>query len=512
MERLSGILIHPTSFPGKYGCGDLGEGAYKVIDTLKAAGQKILQILPLGPTGFGDSPYQAFSAFAGTPYIISFDKLIEDGYLTEDDLKDYPAFDKAKVDYGMIYVENFKVLHKAFDKFQAINKEKKRKPAAFTKFCKENAWLEDYATFMAIKDSKNGCSWDLWEEELRTRSNLNKLPAEVKSGIDFYKFVQWIFFKQWSEFKKYANKNGIKIIGDAPIFVSYDSSDVWANQHLFHLAPDGKPQIVAGVPPDYFSATGQLWGNPHYNWEEMAKDGYQWWVDRITNLLKLVDCVRVDHFRGFEAYWEVKYGEATAQNGHWVKAPGMQLFSRFKEIFGDSLAENIIAEDLGIITKEVTALRDTFNLPGMKIFEFAPFDMNGSYTNDDGQVVPNHTAPYLPENYPENCIAYPGTHDNDVILGWFNDADDKTKGDILNYLHTDYEHLNEAIITKLLESKARIVVFMMQDVLKLGTECRMNKPGTSGSHNWSWRLTYDLLDSNKDKFASLEQATKKSGR
>ncbi len=501
--------MHPTSFPGKYGCGDLGDGAYQIIDILKSAGQKILQILPLGPTGFGDSPYQAFSAFAGTPYIISFDKLIEDGYLTEEDLADYPQFSPDRVDYYGIYINNFKILRKAYATFAA----KKSKPKAFKDFCTENEkWLEDYALFMAIKDSKDGCSWELWEEDLRLRKDLSKVSKAIKDDAKFYKFVQWIFNKQWTAFKKYANDNGVSIVGDVPIFVSYDSSDVWANQNLFYLDPEGKPEVVAGVPPDYFSATGQLWGNPHYRWDVMAEDNYQWWVDRIAHTLKLVDCVRVDHFRGFEAYWEVKYGEETAINGKWVKAPGMALFNRFKEVFGDSLSNNVIAEDLGIITKEVVELRDTFALPGMKIFEFAPFNA-GEYTDDDGNVKPNYTHPYLPDNYPENSIAYPGTHDNDLILGWFDENPDYLKGDIMRYLGANTrEEVNFKIIEKLLHSKAKSSIYLMQDVLCLGTDCRMNKPGTCGSHNWSWRATAEMLEDRKGCFEILRDFTKKAGR
>ena len=320
-EKSSGILIHPTSFFGEYGCGDLGDGAYKFVDWLKKAGQKILQVLPLGPTGFGDSPYQSFSAFAGTPYIISFDKLIEKGLLTKNDLKDYPKFNLKRVDYYGIYVNNFKILKIAYENFK-----KQSAKDSYDKFVKENSyWLNDYAIFMAIKDSKNGASWDTWEEDLRLRKNLDALSDDIKDSANFYKFLQYEFFEQWSAFKKYAEKQNIKIVGDAPIFVSYDSADVWANQSLFYLDKNGKPEIVAGVPPDYFSETGQLWGNPHYRWDVMKKDDYSWWKSRIAHLLKFVDCVRVDHFRGFEAYWEIKYGEPTAINGKWVKAPGMDF-------------------------------------------------------------------------------------------------------------------------------------------------------------------------------------------
>lgn len=509
MEKKSGILIHPTSFPGKYGCGDLGEGAYKVIDILKAAGQKILQILPLGPTGFGDSPYQSFSAYAGTPYIISFDKLIKDGYLSESDLKDYPKFSPEKVDYYGIYINNFKILRKAFANFKKKSAENKD----FAAFCKKNSlWLNDYALFMAIKDSKNGASWDTWEDDLRMRKDLTKLSEDVKNDAEFYKFVQWKFFEQWGEFKKYANDNGVEIVGDAPIFVSYDSSDVWANQELFYLDKDGKPELVAGVPPDYFSATGQLWGNPHYKWDVMQKTGFKWWVSRMEHILSIVDCVRVDHFRGFEAYWEIRYGESTAINGKWVKAPGVALFNKFKEIFGNHLSEDVIAEDLGIITKEVNELKDRYSLPGMKIMEFAPFN-NGSFTDENHNVLENKRHPYLPENYPYNCVAYPGTHDNDTILGWFDSLDDNGKRDLFNYLGTsDRKQINILMIDRILKSNAKWTVFMMQDVLCLDGNSRMNKPGTCGDHNWSWRLTEELLKNKMDYFKTLGDMTKTSGR
>jgi len=509
LEKKSGILIHPTSFPGKYGCGDLGEGAYKIIDILKQSGQKILQILPLGPTGFGDSPYQSFSASAGTPYIISFDKLIEDGLLTTEDLADYPDFSKDKVDYYGIYINNFKILRKAFAHFQKI----KTKPDSYKEFCKDNKqWLDDYALFMSIKDSKNGASWDMWEDELRLRTDLKSVSKEILIDADFYKFIQWKFSEQWLAFKKYANDNDIEIVGDVPIFVSYDSSDVWANQELFHLDSAGKPTLVAGVPPDYFSATGQLWGNPHYKWDIMQKNGFKWWVTRFENTLKLVDCIRVDHFRGFEAYWEVKSSEKTAMNGKWVKAPGVALFNKLKEVFGSHLSEDVIAEDLGIITKEVNELKDRYNFPGMKIFEFAPFG-EGTFTDENNNVLQNHLHAYRPENYPYNCVAYPGTHDNNTILGWFDSLTDKEKTDVLAYLKTTKRSdVNIKIIEKLMKSNAKWVVYMMQDVLCLPAESRMNTPGTCGIHNWSWRITYTMLEDMKNYFKTLKTMTADGGR
>lgn len=505
-KKASGILIHPTSFFGPYGCGDLGEGAYRFVDWLKKAGQKILQVLPLGPTGFGDSPYQSFSAFAGTPYVISFDKLIEKGLLAKEDLKDYPKFEPKRVDYYGIYINNFKILRKAFDNFKNLKENKEYKD-----FTKENSfWLDDYALFMAIKDSKNGASWDAWEDDLKLRKNLSDVSDAVKDSSNFYKFIQFEFFQQWTEFKKYAEKQGVEIVGDAPIFVSYDSADVWANQSLFYLDKNGKPEIVAGVPPDYFSETGQLWGNPHYKWTEMKKDDYSWWKRRIGHLLQFVDCVRVDHFRGFEAYWEVKYGEPTAMNGKWVKAPGMDFFNSLKKEYGEKLGDIVIAEDLGIITKEVNELKNTYKLPGMKIFEFAPFS-KGTFTDDNGVEKDNSKHPYLPDNYEENCVGYPGTHDNDTLYGWFYALDSIKQKEVMDYLSiSDKGLLNWAVIEKLLNSKANRVVFTIQDVLGLTSDCRMNTPGTCGIHNWSWRITEKLLtDETASKLLNL---TKKSGR
>jgi len=504
-KRLSGIILHPTSFFGPYGCGDLGESSLEIIDWMKKAGQGILQVLPLGPTGYGDSPYQSFSSFAGTPYIISFDELIKKGYLNKNDLAEYPQSDKKWVNYYSLYINNFKILLKAYSNFV------KKIPAGYIKFSKENCyWLDSYALFMALKDFNNGASWDKWDENFRNYKELDKLPEEIDELKEFYKFIQWEFYSQWSEFKEYANKNGILIIGDAPIFVSYDSADVWANQELYKLDKKGMPLVVAGVPPDYFSETGQLWGNPIYKWHLMKKDGFDWWKKRIRHLLKLVDSIRIDHFRGFEAYWEIKFGEKTAINGKWTKAPGNDLFNSLKMEYKDKLHEIIIAEDLGVITDEVINLRDTFNLPGMRIFEFANFPSSDKNLSDDFINKFSNDA-YLPDNYSENCIAYPGSHDNDTITGWYNSLSEEKQIDILNYLKiTDKKDLNYAIINSLLESKAERVIFLMQDILELGSDSRMNKPGTLGNHNWSFRILKEqLTDTLAEKLYNL---VKKSGR
>lgn len=516
-EKCSGILMHPTSFPSKYGCGDLGKGAYKIIDLLKKYGQKILQILPLNPTGYGDSPYSSFSAFAGTPYIISFDTLADKGYLTKDDLKLYPKeMNNGNVNYGWMYIENFKMLRRAFENFK-----KMPKPATYDKFCEENGyWLNDYALFMAIKDSKGGASWDLWEPELRLRKDLSKLSDKIKDDAEFYKFLQFEFDDEWMQFRKYANDKGIRIVGDAPIFVAYDSADVWANQELFKLDPEGKPSVVTGVPPDYFSATGQLWGSPHYNWDKMKETDFAWWKKRLKHLLRQVDTIRIDHFRGFEAAWEVKFGSENAINGKWVKAPGMELFESIKKELGEEkLMTSVIAEDLGIITKEVRELRDTFNFPGMRIFEFAPF-AKGRFTDDDGVEHDNSEAPYLPENYVYNSVAYPGTHDNDVIHGWFFAMNGIQQRQVLDYLgikenvawKASGNELTAKIEAKLLNSEAKWVVFMMQDVMNLTSETKINTPGTCGIHNWSWRVTDKLLKEHTADFEKLAELTKAAGR
>lgn len=507
MKRRSGILIHPTSFPGTYGCGDLGDNAYKMVDILESAGQTILQTLPLGPTGFGDSPYQSFSAFAGSPYLISFDYLIKKGYLEKSDLDDYPDFDKTRVDYGGIYIHNFKILRRAYKKFKTAVQG-----AEYKTFVEENAfWLDDYALFMAIKDSKSGADWSIWEEELRLRTGLDSLSEKIYDDADFYKFVQYEFYIQWENFRKYANDKGILIIGDAPIFVSYDSADVWANQELFHLDHEGKPEVVAGVPPDYFSAVGQLWGNPHYKWKKMKKNGFAWWKKRIDHCLKLVDSLRIDHFRGFEAYWEIAFGAETAVNGQWVKAPGKDLFKTLKKEYGKKLEEDIIAEDLGIITPEVRKLRDEFKLPGMRIFQFAPFT-EGTFDDEDG-THDNSEHMFLPDNYIENSIAYTGTHDNDVLLGWFESAGPEEQQGILKYLGiSDKKELPFAAIEKVMSSQAKWTIFPLQDVLELGNDARMNLPGSCGSMNWSWRVTEELLKEKSANFEKLAGLTGKAQR
>ncbi|MCG8569263.1 MAG: 4-alpha-glucanotransferase [Spirochaetes bacterium] len=490
-QRISGIIVHPTSFPGKYGCGDLGAGAYFVIDWLQEAGQKVLQTLSIGPTGFGDSPYASFSAFAGNPYFISFDKLISKGWLKEADLKDYPKYSPVKIDYSTLFFHKFRILRKAFSRFQQTSL-----PQDFLSFCQEHSdWLEDYALFMALKDSYDGRPWDQWLPAHQNKNKLGSLSSEIKEDAQFYRFCQWEFYNQWHEFKEYANHQGIKLIGDVPFYVQYDSSDVWGHTDLFYLDENLKPEVVAGVPPDFFSKTGQLWGNPCYNWKEMENRNFSWWRKRISHLHQFVDSVRVDHFRGFEAYWSIPFGEETAINGQWIKTPGEALFCSFQKEFGDDLSEIMIAEDLGVITDEVHLLRNNFKIAGMKIFQMANF-----YALKDPSLTAKETpdsffkTEYLPENYETNCIAYPGTHDNDVLKGWFPNQDDDLQKIILEYLGIEgVGDLNYAVIEKLMAAQANGVIFQLQDVLELDSESRMNLPGTCGAHNWSWRLTEEQL-------------------
>ena len=492
--RYSGILVHPTSFPGRFGIGDLGQSAYDFIDFLYDAGQTLWQCLPLGPTGFGDSPYQAFSAFAGQPLIISPDLLQKDGLLSEADLEDVPAFNVYTVDYGPVIAFKTGLLHKAFDNF--LVSEDKALIREFHRFCREEkGWLEDYALFMSLKDLHKGKSWHEWDENYQFMDAKGRKAALalLKDSVAYYQFIQFIFFRQWHALKVYANKKGISIIGDIPIFVSPDSADVWANQSLFKLDSKGFPTAVAGVPPDYFSATGQLWGNPLYNWPEHKKTGYAWWIARIRQQLQLCDYLRIDHFRGFEAYWSVPYGEATAINGKWIKGPGASLFRAIEKELGKGLP--IFAEDLGIITPQVEKLRDTFNFPGMKVLQFAFDDTSESA--------------FLPYLYPENCICYTGTHDNDTTVGWYLTASEECRDKVRRYMNCDGSNIHWDFIRTALGSTARYAVFPLQDLLGYGSDCRMNTPGVA-SGNWAWR--YEAAKLTPELAASLKRTCEVYGR
>ena len=475
--RYCGILVHPTSFPSPYGIGDLGDGAYAFIDFLYDAGQTLWQCLPLGPTGFGDSPYQAFSAFAGQPLLISPDLLLKDGLLEKDDLADVPDFNDYSVEYGNVITYKAALLRKACAHFTAS--EDKALHKAFNHFCRtEKDWLEDYALFMSLKDLHQGRSWHEWSPQYQVLDTRTRKAAltELADSITYYQFIQFIFFKQWHELKLYANKKGISVMGDIPIFVSPDSADVWANQSLFKLDSKGFPTAVAGVPPDYFSKTGQLWGNPLYNWTEHKKTGYAWWISRIRQQLQLVDYLRIDHFRGFEAYWSVPYGDETAINGKWIKGPGASLFRAIEKELGKDLP--IFAEDLGVITPQVEKLRDTFHFPGMKVLQFA--------FNDTAE------SDFLPYLYPENCICYTGTHDNDTTVGWYLELDEKYRDKVRRYMNCDGSNIHWDFIRTALGSTARYAIFPLQDLFGFGSDCRMNTPGAAAG-NWAWRYTSDRL-------------------
>ncbi len=476
MERMSGILLHPTALPGPYGIGTLGKEAYHFVDWLHEAKQKVWQIFPLGPTGYGDSPYQCFSAFAGNPFLIDIPTLQEDGWIVAKDLKDYPEFSEDVVDFGPVIEKKNELLQKAFNRFEKKASDKQKKK--FQKFCnKHSLWLDDYALFMAIKQSQGGVSWSEWAIELKMREPeaLKKAGKKLAREIRYTQFRQWQFFKQWHTLKKYANSKDISIIGDIPIFVAFDSADAWSKSELFYFNKDKKPVVVAGVPPDYFSATGQLWGNPLYNWEKLKKTGYQWWLDRIQATLELVDFIRIDHFRGFSAFWAVPYGEETAMNGKWVKAPGQDFF---KVVLNKLGKLPIIAEDLGIITKDVEALRDDFDLPGMKILQFA-------FETDEDNV-------YLPHHYPKNSAVYTGTHDNDTTAGWYQSLSNQTRQNIASYLHKEVESIVWDLIELAWQSKADLAIAPLQDFLELGTDARMNTPGVA-TGNWQWRFSSSVL-------------------
>lgn len=479
--RASGILLHPTSLPSNYGVGDLGASAYKFVDFLESARQTYWQVLPLGPTGYGDSPYQSFSAFAGNTNLISPELLVENGFLTEEEINDKPDFPQERVDFGLLYDWKNRILHLAFERFRSQASDEQR--GEFEAFAgRENSWLEDYALFRAVKKSQDQKIWLEWDAPLRLRDEtaLNEARGNLRDDIQEQKFQQWLFFRQWTNLKNYANGKKIKIVGDAPIFVSLDSSDVWRNPQEFKLNEDGSPKVVAGVPPDYFSATGQLWGNPIYNWENMRENGFRWWIERIRAILKTVDVIRVDHFRGFAAAWEVPGGDATAANGQWVNVPGRELFYALKDAIGDL---PFWAEDLGVITPDVVELRDEFNFPGMRILQFA---FGGDAKNHD-----------LPHNYIQNCVAYTGTHDNDTTVGWFSSqagaGSTRDNAQIsherefcLRYLNSDGEEINWDFIRAVWSSVADTAIAPMQDLLGLGAEARMNLPA-SNSGNWHWQ-------------------------
>lgn len=481
--RASGILLHPTSLPSNYGIGDLGAEAYKFVDFLERAKQTYWQVLPLGPTGYGDSPYQCFSAFAGNTNLISPELLVEDGFLSAEEINQKPDFPMGKVDFGLLYDWKNWILGLAFERFRTTTSVDLR--GKFETFCQqEKSWLDNYALFRAVKKSNDQKLWLEWDAPLRSRDEnaLNEVRENLREDIQAQMFQQWLFFRQWNDLKSYANEKGVKIVGDVPIFISLDSSDVWCNPQEFKLDADNRPRVVAGVPPDYFSATGQLWGNPIYNWENMRRNGFSWWIERVKATLKTVDVVRVDHFRGFAAAWEVPGGDKTAVNGKWVSVPGKELFNALENAIGDL---PFWAEDLGVITPDVEELRDSFGFPGMRILQFA---FGGDTANHD-----------LPHNYINNSAAYTGTHDNDTTVGWFNSqsgaGSTRNEAEInqerefcLRYLNSDGAEIHWDFVRAVWASVANTAIAPMQDLLGLGNGARMNLPASSAG-NWYWQCT-----------------------
>ena len=510
MERASGLLVHPTSFPSPYGIGDLGDGAYKFIDFMYTAKQRLWQVLPLGPTGYGDSPYQSFSTFAGNHYLISPDVLCKEGYLNFDDIENIPDFDPLSVDYGPVIEYKMDLLRKAFENFKANAKPAQKK--AYEKFCKDNKkWLDNYTLFVSIKrhfilmrendmgspaleafreanaklltedqikDYYYGATWGSWPEDIakRKKAAIAEYRTMLTKEIEFHSFLQYEFFREWKSLRAYAHKKGIKIIGDVPIFVAMDSSDVWAEPELFQLDKDGNPKAVAGVPPDYFSETGQLWGNPLYDWPAHKKQGYAWWTSRMASLMQVVDFIRIDHFRGFESYWATPYGQTTAIKGKWVKGPGKAVFTTMTKELGEL---PIIAEDLGIITDKVRALRASLNFPGMRVLQF-------SFSPDAKNL-------YIPHNFETaNTVLYTGTHDNDTSVGWYLSGDEEEKDYYRRYMNVSGDDVAWDLIRLAWASCAYYAIAPIQDIFSLGTEARMNVPGEPVG-NWKFRYREDML-------------------
>ncbi len=488
-KREAGVLVHPTSLPSKYGIGDIGKNAFQFVSKLKAAGCHLWQVLPLGPTGFGDSPYAARSTFAGNELLISIETLYEEGYLELEDILGINV-ECERVDYGKAKEVKMPLLRKAAESFLSEKQNKE-----YVAFCKDNAWwLDDYALYQVLCNLYNDSRWfAAWPKDLKVRkaAAISKAIKENAAEIELYKVYQFFFFSQWYELKAFANENGVKIIGDIPIFVAPDSVDAWTNTKILKMDKDCQQEASSGVPPDAFSADGQLWGNPLYRWSEHEKSDFAWWVSRLRETLKMCDIVRIDHFRGFAACWEVPAGEKTALNGKWVKAPGQKLLDAFHKALGNELP--IIAEDLGVITEDVEALRDDNKLPGMKILQFA-------FGFDDGKMDTNNA--YLPHNIGYESVVYTGTHDNNTTLGWYDSLDDGTKDFVRRYLETGDDDVVYKLIKACLASKARYAIIPMQDVLCLDESARMNVPATCGTSNWSWKMSDSMLsEDNFGRFA-----------
>jgi 4-alpha-glucanotransferase len=482
-SRSSGVLLHPTSLPGRFGIGDLGASAHEFVEWLSAAGQRLWQVLPLGPTGYGDSPYQCFSAFAGNPLLIALDVLIEEGLLEHSDLRGGPDFHDGSIDFPSLIAHRRQLWPRILDRFEGSSAGVR---ARFDEFCRAHAgWLDDYALFMSVKAEHRDGAWTLWETDIAQRNPraIDRWLAHCAREVQLHKLTQFLFFEQWRAVRQACRARSIDIVGDLPIFVAHDSADVWVRRDLFKLDAYGQPTVVAGVPPDYFSATGQLWGNPHYRWEALARTGYAWWIERFRATLDLVDRVRIDHFRGFVASWEVPFGAATAALGRWQEGPGAALFDAVESALGLTHLP-FIAENLGVITPEVEALRERFEFPGMAILQFA--------FGSDPQA-----PDFKPHNYPRNRVVYTGTHDNDTTMGWWTgEAEHSTRSPAeiraerehaRRYLGIDGPDAHWAFVRAALASVADTAIVPAQDLLGLGSEARMNQPGTV-TGNWRWRL------------------------
>jgi len=503
-SRVAGILLHPTSLPGPHGIGELGPAALAFLDFLHETGQRLWQVLPLGPTGYGDSPYQCFSAFAGNPMLVSLDRLRDEGLLTDAELRGHPRFEEREVDFGRVIEWKRPLLEKACAAFEAGADGSRRE--AFQAFVSTHAaWLPDFALFTALQRANGGAAWNTWERSLVVRDSqaLERARRGLARECREVEFAQWLFFEQWAAVRRAAHERGIRLMGDVPIFVAHDSADVWAHPELFHLGRDGRPSLQAGVPPDYFSATGQLWGNPLYRWDALERSGYAWWVERLRAVFELVDLVRLDHFRGFEAYWEVAGDATTAVHGRWVKGPGASLFEALRAALGEL---PVVAEDLGVITPEVEALRDALGLPGMAILQFA-------FGSDA------HANTFLPHNYTKHKVVYTGTHDNDTVVGWWNAGvgdSTRTAADVerereraLAYVGGDGSEIHWDFVRTLLVSVADTAIVPLQDVLGTGAEGRMNLPGR-GHGNWRWRFVAGELTPELRR--RLRAVTEGSGR
>ena len=485
-ERTAGVLLHISSLPSDTGIGNFGAAAYRFIDFLKSAGLSIWQICPLGPTGYGDSPYQCFSAFAGNPYFIDLEPLVAEGLINETELEVLRVLPKNQVEYGALYENYWPILHQAYTRFKKSGASEFAEYGSIRDFRKAHSgWIEDYALFLALKSKFGGRAWIEWPAEFCDSQKARKqtLSIEILEAIEAHVFYQYLFFGQLRQLRNYAANKGIQIFGDVPLFIALDSADVWANRTLFQLKKDGMPEAVAGVPPDYFSEDGQLWGNPLYDWKVHQKTGFTWWIERIKANIEFYDIVRLDHFRGFESYWSVPAGEKTARKGKWMPSPGAELFRAIQKACPDA---KFVAENLGVITDKVNALIEMTGLPGMAVLHFA--------FGDDSE------NPYLLHNSKRNAVAYSGTHDNNTTLGWYQQLDETTQDHIRRYLSVSGNYISWDLIRAAIQSTAKMTIVPLQDLMSLGSEARFNTPGTS-TGNWRWRYLSEQLDTLENESA-----------